>query len=143
MLSGAEPGRGGLSGGAEVVNMRLSPNYLASKKGISWELACILVKWGRCIRGMLGGPPSILNASPEAATGGGLAHPEKQGTGCAIDLNKRSADILHSKEEYDKRRAALQGDGGGQSIRPPGRPGRNPSAASSTTCAHGMVLKRR
>ena len=54
------------------------------------------------------GSPSILNASPEAATGGGLAI-LKTGDRVRIDLNKRSADILISKEEYDKRRADAAG----------------------------------
>ena len=94
----------GYPGGAEVVNMR-PPNYLI-KKGVS-ALACI----GDGRQSGTSGSPSILNASPEAATGGGLAI-LKTGDRVRIDLNKRSADILISKEEYDKRRATLQGHGG-------------------------------
>jgi dihydroxy-acid dehydratase len=94
----------GYPGGAEVVNMR-PPNYLI-KKGVS-ALACI----GDGRQSGTSGSPSILNASPEAATGGGLAI-LRTGDRVRIDLNKRTADILISKEEYDKRRAALQGHGG-------------------------------
>jgi dihydroxy-acid dehydratase len=114
----------GYPGGAEVVNMR-PPNYLI-KKGVS-ALACI----GDGRQSGTSGSPSILNASPEAATGGGLAI-LKTGDRVRIDLNKRSADILISKEEYDKRRAALQGHGGYKfpDIR---RPGRRSSAGSSTS----------
>jgi dihydroxy-acid dehydratase len=94
----------GYPGAAEVVNMR-PPSYLI-KKGVS-ALACI----GDGRQSGTSGSPSILNASPEAATGGGLAI-LKSGDRVRIDLNKRSADILISKEEYDARRAALQGHGG-------------------------------
>ncbi len=94
----------GYPGGAEVVNMR-PPSYLI-KKGIS-ALPCI----GDGRQSGTSGSPSILNASPEAATGGGLAI-LKTGDRVRIDLNKRTADILISKEEYDRRRAELQGHGG-------------------------------
>src|SRR5437667_12039581 len=57
------------------------------------------------------GSPSILNASPEAAAGGGLAL-LKTGDRVRIDLNKGTADILISKAELAKRRAALQKHGG-------------------------------
>ena len=94
----------GYPGAAEVVNMR-PPSYLI-KKGVT-ALPCI----GNGHQYRTSGSPSILNASPEAATGGGLAI-LKTGDRVRIDLNKRSADILISKEEYDKRRATLQGRGG-------------------------------
>ena len=51
------------------------------------------------------GSPSILNASPESAVGGGLAL-LKTGDRIRIDLNKRTADILISDAELAKRRAA-------------------------------------
>ena len=44
------------------------------------------------------GTPSILNASPEAAAGGGLALLQT-GDRIRIDLNKRSADILIPPDE--------------------------------------------
>jgi dihydroxy-acid dehydratase len=94
----------GYPGGAEVVNMR-PPSYLI-KKGVS-ALPCI----GDGRQSGTSGSPSILNASPEAATGGGLAI-LKTGDRVRIDLNRCTADILISKEEYDARRAALQGHGG-------------------------------
>ncbi len=94
----------GYPGGAEVVNMR-PPSYLI-KKGVN-SLACI----GDGRQSGTSGSPSILNASPEAATGGGLAILQT-GDRVRIDLNKRTADILISREEYDRRRAELQGHGG-------------------------------
>ena len=51
------------------------------------------------------GSPSILNASPEAAVGGGLAL-LKTGDKVRIDIGKRRADILISDAELDKRKAA-------------------------------------
>ena len=57
------------------------------------------------------GSPSILNASPEAATGGGLAI-LKTGDRIRIDLNKRTANVLISKAEYASRMRALAKRGG-------------------------------
>ncbi|MCZ8184560.1 MAG: dihydroxy-acid dehydratase family protein [Beijerinckiaceae bacterium] len=94
----------GYPGAAEVVNMR-PPAYLI-KKGIT-ALPCI----GDGRQSGTSGSPSILNATPEAAIGGGLAI-LRSGDRVRIDLNKRSADILISKEEYDRRRAELAANGG-------------------------------
>jgi len=94
----------GYPGAAEVVNMR-APDYLL-KQGIS-SLACI----GDGRQSGTSGSPSILNASPEAATGGGLAL-LKTGDRVRIDLNKRTADILIPADELEKRRAALKASGG-------------------------------
>ncbi|RUX48434.1 dihydroxy-acid dehydratase [Mesorhizobium sp. M4A.F.Ca.ET.050.02.1.1] len=94
----------GYPGGAEVVNMQ-PPAYLI-KKGIH-SLACI----GDGRQSGTSGSPSILNASPEAAIGGGLAL-LKSGDRVRIDLKKGSANILVSDEEIARRRAALQGNGG-------------------------------
>lgn len=94
----------GYPGGAEVVNMQ-PPAYLI-KKGIH-ALACI----GDGRQSGTSGSPSILNASPEAAIGGGLAL-LKTGDRVRIDLRKGTANILVSDEEIAKRRAALQSDGG-------------------------------
>ena len=57
-----------------------------------------------------------------------------------IDLNKRTADILISKEEYDKRRADLQGHGGYQY---PGHqtPWQEIQRGIVDDFAQGMVLK--
>ncbi|TIT78497.1 MAG: dihydroxy-acid dehydratase [Mesorhizobium sp.] len=94
----------GYPGGAEVVNMQ-PPAYLI-KKGIH-SLACI----GDGRQSGTSGSPSILNASPEAAVGGGLAL-LKTGDRVRIDLSKGTANILVSDEEIARRRAALQGNGG-------------------------------
>ena len=94
----------GYPGAAEVVNMQ--PPASLIKQGVS-ELPCI----GDGRQSGTSGSPSILNASPEAATGGGLAI-LKTGDRVRIDLNKRTADILISKAEYERRRAALKRRGG-------------------------------
>ncbi|AZO26226.1 IlvD/Edd family dehydratase [Mesorhizobium sp. M1B.F.Ca.ET.045.04.1.1] len=94
----------GYPGGAEVVNMQ-PPAYLI-KKGIH-ALACI----GDGRQSGTSGSPSILNASPEAAIGGGLAL-LKTGDRVRIDLKKGTANILVSDEEIARRRAELQGNGG-------------------------------
>ncbi len=94
----------GYPGAAEVVNMR-APDYLL-KKGIT-SLACI----GDGRQSGTSGSPSILNASPEAATGGGLAL-LKTGDKVRIDLNKRTANMLVSDAELKKRREALEKAGG-------------------------------
>ncbi|WP_394889339.1 IlvD/Edd family dehydratase [Mesorhizobium sp. AaZ16] len=94
----------GYPGGAEVVNMQ-PPAYLI-KKGIH-SLPCI----GDGRQSGTSGTPSILNASPEAAIGGGLAL-LRTGDRVRIDLKKGSADILISSEELAARRAALARDGG-------------------------------
>ena len=94
----------GYPGGAEVVNMR-PPAYLI-KQGVS-ELACI----GDGRQSGTSGSPSILNASPEAAAGGGLALLETGDT-IRIDLNDFSANIMISDEELAKRRSDLVAKGG-------------------------------
>ena len=94
----------GYPGGAEVVNMR-PPAYLI-KKGIS-SLACV----GDGRQSGTSGSPSILNASPEAAAGGGLAL-LKTGDRVRIDLRKCTADMLVSDDELAARRKALDGQGG-------------------------------
>ncbi|HRE22598.1 MAG TPA: IlvD/Edd family dehydratase, partial [Rhabdaerophilum sp.] len=94
----------GYPGAAEVVNMR-PPAYLI-KKGIN-ALPCI----GDGRQSGTSGSPSILNATPEAAVGGGLAI-LRTGDRVRIDLNKRSANILISNEEVNARRAELKANGG-------------------------------
>ncbi|NND17130.1 MAG: dihydroxy-acid dehydratase family protein [Silicimonas sp.] len=89
----------GYPGGAEVVNMR-PPAYLL-KKGIH-ALPCV----GDGRQSGTSGSPSILNASPEAAAGGGLAIVET-GDRVRSDLKKCSADILADEAELDDRRAKL------------------------------------
>jgi dihydroxy-acid dehydratase len=94
----------GYPGGAEVVNMQ-PPAYLI-KKGIH-SLPCV----GDGRQSGTSGSPSILNASPEAAAGGGLAL-LSTGDRVRIDLLKGTANILISDEELAKRRAAMNGNGG-------------------------------
>ncbi len=90
----------GYPGGAEVVNMQ-PPAYLI-KKGVH-ALPCI----GDGRQSGTSASPSILNASPEAAAGGGLAL-LKTGDRVRIDLKKRTADILISAAELAERRMNLQ-----------------------------------
>jgi xylonate dehydratase len=90
----------GYPGSAEVVNM-LPPDALV-RRGIN-ELPCI----GDGRQSGTSGSPSILNASPEAAIGGGLALLQT-GDRIRIDLNKRSANILISDEELARRRRDLR-----------------------------------
>jgi dihydroxy-acid dehydratase len=94
----------GYPGGAEVVNMQ--PPAALIKKGVA-ALPCI----GDGRQSGTSGSPSILNASPEAAAGGGLAL-LRTGDRVRIDLRKRSANILISNEELAERRAALEKHGG-------------------------------
>src|SRR5580704_4061960 len=94
----------GYPGSAEVVNMQ--PPAALIKKGIT-SLACI----GDGRQSGTSGSPSILNASPEAAVGGGLAL-LKTGDKVRIDLKKRTANILISDAELNERRAALAKHGG-------------------------------
>ena len=89
----------GYPGGAEVVNMR-PPSYLL-KKGIN-TLPCI----GDGRQSGTSGSPSILNASPESATGGGLAI-LKTGDLIRVDLNKCTANMKLSDTEIETRKQIL------------------------------------
>jgi dihydroxy-acid dehydratase len=90
----------GYPGSAEVVNM-LPPDALV-QRGVS-ELPCI----GDGRQSGTSGSPSILNASPEAAIGGGLAL-LRTGDRIRIDLKRRRADILVSEAELAERRRTLK-----------------------------------
>ena len=94
----------GYPGAAEVVNMQ--PPAKLIRAGVQ-ELPCI----GDGRQSGTSGSPSILNASPEAATGGNLAI-LKTNDIVRIDLNKRSVDIKISKTEIEKRHRALKKKGG-------------------------------
>ena len=96
----------GYPGGAEVVNMR-APSYLL-KKGVQ-ALPCV----GDGRQSGTSGSPSILNASPEAAMGGGLAL-LKTGDTVRFDLGKGTADMLVPLEELADRARALEEAGGYQ-----------------------------
>ena len=94
----------GYPGSCEVVNMQ--PPAELIKRGIT-ALPCI----GDGRQSGTSGSPSILNASPEAAIGGGLAL-LKTDDRVRIDLNKGTANILVSKAEIARRKVALQKRGG-------------------------------
>ena len=97
----------GHPGAAEIVNMQPPDALLV--QGIE-ELPCI----GDGRQSGTSGSPSILNASPEAAVGGGLAL-LRTGDRVRIDLRRRTADILLPEAELAARRAALEAqleDGG-------------------------------
>ncbi len=99
IMRGAGPK--GYPGGAEVVNMR-PPSYLL-KKGIH-ALPCV----GDGRQSGTSGSPSILNASPEAADGGGLALVQT-GDRVRIDLRKCTADMLVDEAELKARAEKLVG----------------------------------
>ena len=84
----------GYPGSAEVVNMQ--PPAALIKRGVT-ELPCI----GDGRQSGTSGSPSILNASPEAAIGGGLAL-LKTGDRVRIDLNKGTADMLVAPAELSR-----------------------------------------
>jgi len=94
----------GYPGSAEVVNMR-PPEYLI-KRGITM-LPCI----GDGRQSGTSGSPSILNASPEAAVGGGLALLET-GDRIRIDMRRATANILVSDAVLAERRRTLESKGG-------------------------------
>jgi dihydroxy-acid dehydratase len=96
----------GYPGAAEVVNMR-APDYLL-KRGVT-SLVCI----GDGRQSGTSGSPSILNASPEAASNGGLALVET-GDGVVLDLNTGRLDLMVDDAELARRRAKLEAAGGYQ-----------------------------
>ncbi|MGB7180928.1 MAG: IlvD/Edd family dehydratase [Burkholderiaceae bacterium] len=96
----------GYPGAAEVVNMRAPAALL--KRGVQ-ELPCI----GDGRQSGTSGSPSILNASPEAASNGGLAV-LRTGDSVRIDLAKRRVDVLLDEDEMQSRIDKLIADGGYQ-----------------------------
>jgi dihydroxy-acid dehydratase len=94
----------GYPGAAEVVNMR-PPDYLLHA-GVN-ELPCI----GDGRQSGTSGSPSILNISPEAAVGGGLAL-LRTGDRLRVDLRQCRVDALLSDEELARRRVELEARGG-------------------------------
>jgi dihydroxy-acid dehydratase len=122
----------GHPGAAEVVNMQ--PPAALIKKGIT-SLPCI----GDGRQSGTSGSPSILNASPEAAAGGGLAL-LKTGDRVRIDLRKGEANILISDGELAERRAELQ-KRGGYHYPPSQTPWQEIQRGMVDQLAEGMVLK--
>jgi len=94
----------GYPGGAEVVNMQ--PPAALIKQGVH-ELPCI----GDGRQSGTSGSPSILNASPEAAAGGGLAL-LRTGDTVRIDLVAGTANVLLPEDELVERRLRLDEAGG-------------------------------
>ncbi len=92
----------GYPGSAEVVNMQ-PPDRLI-REGIL-ELPTL----GDGRQSGTSASPSILNASPESAVGGGLAL-LKTGDMLRIDLNQGSLDVMLDESELQKRRGQLKTD---------------------------------
>ncbi|HJS84014.1 MAG TPA: IlvD/Edd family dehydratase [Acetobacteraceae bacterium] len=90
----------GYPGGAEVVNMQ--PPSTLLKQGIE-----TLPTMGDGRQSGTSASPSILNVSPEAAVGGGLAL-LKSGDPIRIDLKRRRVDVMIPRQELEARRAAWQ-----------------------------------
>jgi dihydroxy-acid dehydratase len=88
----------GYPGSAEVVNMQPPASLL--KRGVN-----TLPTMGDGRQSGTSGSPSILNVSPEAAVGGGLAI-LKTGDRIRIDLNTRKVDVLLPEGELAARKAA-------------------------------------
>jgi xylonate dehydratase len=122
----------GYPGSAEVVNMQ--PPAALIKQGLV-SLPCI----GDGRQSGTSGSPSILNATPEAALGGGLAL-LKTGDRVRIDLNKGTADILIPPAELAARRAELQKNGG-YHYPPSQTPWQEIQRSMVDQLADGMVLK--
>ncbi|HEX3846526.1 MAG TPA: dihydroxy-acid dehydratase, partial [Steroidobacteraceae bacterium] len=94
----------GYPGAAEVVNMRAPVQLIAQGVHV---LPCI----GDGRQSGTSGSPSILNASPEAAVGGGLAV-LRTGDRVRVDLRKCECNVLLSDEDLQARHQALAAAGG-------------------------------
>ena len=122
----------GYPGAAEVVNMRAPTQLL--ERGIR-SLPCV----GDGRQSGTSGSPSILNASPEAAAGGGLAI-LKNGDKVRVDLNTGVMNVLLPEAEIAKRRTALAA-AGGYKIPESQTPWQEIFRANTDQLAQGMVLK--
>ena len=122
----------GYPGAAEVVNMRAPTQLL--EKGIR-SLPCV----GDGRQSGTSGSPSILNASPEAAAGGGLAI-LKNGDKVRIDLNTGDCNVLISADEIKARKAELEKNGGFK-VPPAQTPWQEIFRATTDQLAQGMVIK--
>ncbi len=121
----------GYPGSAEVVNMQ--PPGALIKRGIT-SLPCI----GDGRQSGTSASPSIINASPEAAAGGGLAL-LKTGDRVRIDLNNGTANILVSETELARRRVELE-QAGGYKYPPSQTPWQEVQRGMVDQLAGGMVL---
>jgi dihydroxy-acid dehydratase len=121
----------GYPGSAEVVNMQ--PPAALIKKGVT-SLPCI----GDGRQSGTSASPSIVNASPESAVGGGLAL-LKTGDRVRIDLKTGTANILTSESELSQRRRALQK--AGETYPESQTPWQEIQRSMVEQLAQGMVLK--
>ncbi|MBK8009122.1 MAG: dihydroxy-acid dehydratase family protein [Rhizobiales bacterium] len=122
----------GYPGAAEVVNMTAPAALL--NRGVK-SLPCI----GDGRQSGTSGSPSILNASPEAAAGGGLAILQT-GDRVRIDLRRGEANILIGEKELAARRAKLTADGG-YKFPPSQTPWQEIQRQMVDQLSEGMVLK--
>src|SRR6202035_200229 len=122
----------GYPGSAEVVNMQ--PPAALLKQGID-SLPCI----GDGRQSGTSGSPSILNASPEAAAGGGLALVKTRDR-VRVDLNHGTVDMLVPETELAARRAELAKQGG-YHFPESQTPWQEIQRAMVDQLADGMVLK--
>jgi dihydroxy-acid dehydratase len=112
----------------------MQPPAALLKQGIN-ALPCI----GDGRQSGTSGSPSILNASPEAAAGGGLAV-LKSGDRVRIDLNLGTANMLVPEPELAARRLALDQEGG-YKFPESQTPWQEIQRALVDQLADGMVLK--
>ena len=87
----------GWPGSAEVVNMQ--PPDALIQRGIQW-----LPTLGDGRQSGTSDSPSILNASPESAAGGGMAW-LRDGDIIRVDLNSGTCDMLVESDEIERRKA--------------------------------------
>ncbi len=122
----------GYPGGAEVVNMQ--PPASLIQRGVH-ALPCV----GDGRQSGTSGSPSILNASPEAALGGGLAV-LRSGDRVRIDLRKGRADVLLDDAELKRRTVELV-EAGGFPIPASQTPWQEIQRSMVDQLSEGMVLK--
>src|SRR3954469_13186560 len=122
----------GYPGSAEVVNMQ--PPAALISKGVH-ALPCI----GDGRQSGTSGSPSILNASPEAAAGGGLALLQT-GDVVRIDLAAGRVDVLLPEEELAGRRRRLE-ESGGYPVPASQTPWQEIQRSMVDQLADGMVLR--
>ena len=116
----------GYPGSAEVVNMRPPADLI--KAGVH-SLACI----GDGRQSGTSGSPSIVNASPEAAAGGGLALLQT-GDRVRIDLRRGEANMLVEESVLAARRARFAGSSRLRVPEEPDAVAGNPARAGRPAC---------
>ena len=122
----------GYPGAAEAVNMQ--PPAALLVRGVH-SLPCV----GDGRQSGTSGSPSVLNASPEAATGGGLAL-LRTGDRIRIDLRRGRADMLVDEAEIERRRTELE-TAGGYPVPESHTPWQEIQRSMVTQMDEGMVLR--